>query len=67
MQLTFYRRRLSRQHGFIGWRFESSELLHRLVEGFFRLAELNHADLKITERTLDQAVPLLVVSQEVMP
>ncbi len=31
------------------------------------LAELNHADLEVIKRALDQAIVLLVVHQEVVP
>lgn len=65
--LTLWRSWLGRQHGFIGRRLESSELLHRFVEGFLGFAKLYHADLEIAERALYKAISLLVVGQQVMP
>jgi hypothetical protein len=46
---------------------ELAELLHRLVERSTRLAELDHARLKVAERSLDEAVAFLEVREEEVP
>lgn len=65
IQLTFRLRAIG--HHVVRWSFESFELLHRRVQGPARLAELNHAGLEVGEWTLDEAILLLVVGEEVVP
>lgn len=44
-----------------------TELVHRLDKGASRLAELDHAGLKVAQRSLNKRVLLFVVGQEIMP
>lgn len=45
----------------------ATELVHALSHSATRLAELDHAGLKIVERTFYQTVLVFVVRQQVMP
>ena len=57
----------SNGHNIAGTDFMASVLVHCLVEGSPRFAELNHTGLEIAQRTIDQAVVFLVVCEKVMP
>ena len=48
-------------------RLVSAELIHGLSQRTPRLAELNHARLKVVERPFDERVLLLVVCQQIVP
>jgi len=47
--------------------FVTSELVHSLGQGPLRLAELNHARLKVVKWSFHEAGLFFVVSQEIMP